>query len=330
MPRWSKEEDDNILEALSALDEEPIYSEFVEYHNELFKTERTELAYKARVLKIAKENNIVMNKSKTIWSDEDKELLITTIQKNPFNIDWSALEIKFSKPEINIRNMYNKLIESSEHITLCLEKCSKDVIFDLLKSNMHSCTSCIKTFYSQPKVWQDKEYCDVCYTTNFKDEIIERWEMIKEYSKSNAKDYCNICHMSVEYNNQIGTRFHFDHLNMFEKSDSICNLVRNGSDIEYIFKELEQCQVLCVSCHCLITQIENKCGFTRLKCNITRQYNKDKDEETKIKQEKEYLEKYKTCMSSVYDTLRDITQNYSSSSSSISYSSSSSSVGCHL
>lgn len=311
MSRWSKEEDDNILEALILIDEEPIYSEFVAYHNDLFKTKRTELAYKAHVLKIAKDNNIIFNKSKTIWSDKEKELFISAVQENPFDVDWSALATKFGRAETNIRNTYHKLIESSDHIDVCLGKCSKDTIISLLKSNTHECVDCHKAFYSLPKVWLDKEYCDICYTTNFTSDILKRWETIKEYSKSNDKDYCNICHIPVEYNNQIGTRFHFDHINMFEKSDSICNLVRNGTHIDTIIKEIEHCQVLCVSCHCLITQLENKCGFVRMKCNITRQYNKDKDEETKMKLEKEYLEKYKTFMSSVYDILRDITQSHS-------------------
>lgn len=324
MPRWSKEEDEVILETIILLDEELDYTELVKQHNLMFKTDRTELTYKVRVAKIAKDNNINLNKSKINWSDEDKELLIASVKENPFDVNWTVLAEKFGRTETNIRNTYNRLIESSEHIELCLERCSKDVLLDLLKTNTHNCVECRKAFYSSPKVWQNRDYCDVCYTVKFSSEIAKRWEVIKEYSKINDKDYCNICHMFVEYNNQIGTRFHFDHLNMFEKSDSICNLVRNGTPMEEIIKELEQCQVLCVSCHCLITQIETKCGFVRLKCNITRKYNKDKDEETKLQQEKEYLEKYKIFMTPVYDMLRDITKHHSSSDKS------DSSTLCHL
>jgi hypothetical protein len=85
MSRWSSEEDLSILETIQLLNEEPKYGELVEYHNNQFNKTRTEITYKARVNKIAKENDIKLTSS-TKWSEEDKEYIKKTVQADPFII----------------------------------------------------------------------------------------------------------------------------------------------------------------------------------------------------------------------------------------------------
>ena len=300
MSRWSSEEDLDILEQIQLLNEEPKYEELVEYHNNKFNKTRTELAYKARVNKIAKENDIKLTPS-IKWSEEDKEYIKSIVQSDPFNVNWSELAIKYNKSEQAIRNMYNNIVDSSEHIDLCISKCSKDKVLEILEINKKSCYKCSKVFYSYPKTWAENIYCDECYS-DFNEEVIKRWEIIKDYSKEKGKSYCNICRINVEYNSQIGSRFHFDHLNMFEKTNSICSYIKDGTDIDIIKKEIEQCQVLCISCHEMVTQLERKSGFTRAKLNITRNCNS----EEKIKMQKEYMEKYRKFTETMYEILREI------------------------
>ena len=55
--------------------------------------------------------------------------------------------------------------------------------------------------------------------------------------------------------------------------------------MDLIFKEIDKCQVVCIICHHKITTLEQKLGFTRIKTNLTRMFNKgEMSEEDYIKQ----------------------------------------------
>ena len=111
------------------------------------------------------------------------------------------------------------------------------------------------------RTWKDNIVCDTCWCHyDFERAII--WRQINDYKKYK----CNMCHKVKQFTDE---RFPYDHLNMFTKSDPICMMVQHGEPIEKIKKELDICQVLCVSCHHIVTDLEHKFGFIRIKKNLT-------------------------------------------------------------
>lgn len=122
---------------------------------------------------------------------------------------------------------------------------------------------CIQT--NTQHIWKGNTICDTCWA-NYSNVRKILWEKIKLYKKIQ----CAIC-KSVQ--NFIEERYHYDHLNMFNKDKSICSMVHEGVDIEDIYLEIDKCQILCLSCHHIVTDIENKLGFTRIKQSLTRSLN---------------------------------------------------------
>ena len=73
----------------------------------------------------------------------------------------------------------------------------------------------------------------------------------------------------------VKSSFNYDHLNMFDKLESVGTLVYNGNDIEIIINEVKKCQLLCVDCHSIVTKIEQKLGFTLIKINMKKEFEGD-------------------------------------------------------
>jgi hypothetical protein len=78
---------------------------------------------------------------------------------------------------------------------------------------------------------------------------------------------------------------HFDHINMFNKMDSICVMVNRGDDINTILGEVDRCQLICKSCHSIVTMVEKKLGFHSVKANITKKENNGEIIEEKEKED---------------------------------------------
>ena len=129
--------------------------------------------------------------------------------------------------------------------------------------NKCSCLNCNDVILEFPKnrIWRGKTFCDYCWDSR-RGERELMWIEINEYNKVK----CCICNKPKTCQ---GERFHYDHLNMFDKNDSICSMVDRGDDMKDIFSEIDRCQILCVSCHFLVTEIEKKKGFIRIKANMT-------------------------------------------------------------
>ena len=74
-----------------------------------------------------------------------------------------------------------------------------------------------------------------------------------------------------------------------------------------IYKEIDLCQIVCLPCHHLITDIENKIGFTRIKTSLTKKLNNDEiDEEEYKNQVKHYQIIYKMKMEGIYGQITSI------------------------
>lgn len=134
------------------------------------------------------------------------------------------------------------------------------------------CNECSAILYdiqiNTIRIWKSAYLCDTCWCSP--DKTTERADMWSDVTKYKPI-VCAIC--SRERTVGREERFHYDHVNMFEKSENVCSLVNAGVGLDTIRAELDKCQVLCLTCHHLVTDIEHKIGFTRIKQNMTRQLN---------------------------------------------------------
>lgn len=228
---------------------------------------------------------------------EEKADIIFEIQKNPIDPDWTSLAERYHRTENSLRGIYNSYISPEKHIALCLNSLTPEMIQQVMKSQETVCTTCKNVSYAYPKIWKSEKYCEVCYIEQFKEEIQLRWNIVNDYAKDTGKSECNICGIKAKYDSSIGSRFHFDHMNMFEKEDSISTMIQSGVSMEDIKSEIDHCQIVCISCHRIITAIERKCGFIRLKMKNTREKKDEKDENI--------TKEYQIIMNPIYDQLRN-------------------------
>lgn len=309
--RWSEKEDNHILELLNEYSKmcsinEINYEEMLYNHNKLFNTERTDDTYKARIKKIIKENNIEI-KTNNRWTEKDINYLIQAVQKDVYEIKWNEISEYLKRSETCIRNKYNELISAEEHLQSFLDNITLDNIQKITKQYEHQCTNCSKKCYSNIFIWDDIEYCEECFNELYSNHIEYRWDKVREYSIINNKYSCNICKKEAIFDNSITNRFHYDHIDMFDKGESICKMVRTGYLLEDIYKEIDKCQLLCLSCHTIITKIEHSSGFIRIKTNITKEFNKTNDKNKKEELNKYYSETYNKFMKNIYNIVKTIT-----------------------
>jgi hypothetical protein len=303
MSRWTKDEDDYILEFIQEIQDDINYTDLITAHNKTFNTKRTETTYKARMTKIAKENNISLNQ-KPHWTSEDKEYIVKKVHESPLDIKWEEIATHLNRSEDRVKRVYLDLIspqEQIEHSITNITEINLGVFIDKMK---YVCVACNRKQFTPLHEWQEKEYCDECYDTLFGEEIQTRWNHAHKYSVERNKVSCNLCSKQAIINNNIVSRFHYDHINMFDKSFSICELIKNGSSLTDIYNEIDKCQLLCISCHKLVTKIENQCGFVRYKKQILKEYNETNDIDTKEAKQKEYSNVYNNFMSNIYSLIK--------------------------
>jgi hypothetical protein len=176
-------------------------------------------------------------------------------------------------------NMYLKNINK---LSQKCNECNKNMIFIQIKTN---------------RIWKGNNICDGCWC-KYDNYRKLSWEQIKAYK--NIK--CEICCSIKRY---ISERYHYDHLNMFNKVNSICNMVNEGVNIEEIYDEIDKCHILCLSCHHIVTDIENKLGFTRIKQLLTRKLNQSEITEEEYNKQIIYYQKiYEEKMNFIYKEIK--------------------------
>ena len=227
--------------------------------------------------------------------DKIKHYILSNEEYNDYKIA-NELGINITK--------YKALYNSIPLWDLLKKQEIKEEYFDkVLEYSKYNCSLCNLTQYNSNSSSRDwKEYekiCDICWG-NYDEEREQLWENILNYMKNHN---CAIC--GIEKKNK-GHRFHFDHINMFDKKDSIFNMVSRGDEIETIIVELDKCQMVCISCHSIITHMENKFIFTKIKMNLTKQIKKKRitEEEYNLKC-KEYSILYREKMEKVYYMLKN-------------------------
>jgi hypothetical protein len=192
------------------------------------------------------------------WKQQIKEYLLTK---------------DLSDDTIHLETVSKQLHISIAHCTSLYKQIPK-VELQQRKLNVHkemqdmpflSCHECNrKVFVPQTntsRTWKGKSLCNTCFSTKM-EEREHIWKLIHDY-KSNQ---CAIC-LKTKQNKD--DRFHFDHINMFNKEANIYTMVSEGVDIIDLYKELDKCQLLCIECHHIVTYMERKTGFMSIKMSYT-------------------------------------------------------------
>ena len=205
------------------------------------------------------------------WTELEKAELVALVRAGPLTIDWSELAGKFKRKEPTLRRLYNQLVTPAEHVKCCVFSVDLETVSAIVNTEGFDCTGCQCHFFDLKQlIWQKKRYCLECHTVLFASSVQDRWNKVNEWLKHNGKCTCAICGRVAVYNRLTGQRFHLDHLNMFDKTGTVYCLVLDGSDFLLVEKELDKCQVLCTSCHSLVTTVEQRTGFCRLKQRFSR------------------------------------------------------------
>ena len=140
-------------------------------------------------------------------------------------------------PEIWLDRKMN-ISEYKKKADKCCCKCCGDVILE----------------FSKNKVWKGNILCDGCWIG------IEGRQINVNCCINQLYAICNKRH--------VGKCFHYNHLNMFDKSGSVCSMVDSiiYKDVSFL---IDKCQILCVPCHHIVTSIEQKLIYmTKLICHI--------------------------------------------------------------
>ena len=168
---------------------------------------------------------------------------------------------------------------------------------NIKKTECYEC-KCGLLDITKNKVWKGETLCDKCWYS-YKEERDLLWDKVRAYKKIE----CDIC---GKEKGSDGERFHYDHINMFDKSDSICCMIDKGCSITDIFLELDKCQILCLPCHHTVTEIETRLCFTRIKTSLTKRFNNEEiSEEEYINEKEKYEEIYGNKMKAIYGKLRN-------------------------
>ena len=126
-------------------------------------------------------------------------------------------------------------------------------IIEEIKRKYNKCQDCSSGVYYKLKQWGDTTICNTCYYKK-RDELSDK---IQQYMEEHGINTCKFCGKLRDSVNG----FHFDHINMFDKMGSVGNMIWTGADIDKIKNEIQKCQLLCISCHSLVTYYEQKLGF---------------------------------------------------------------------
>jgi len=151
--------------------------------------------------------------------------------------------------EIPLDDLLDRKIDFTQYLVKEIKKCYEcDTDLLIIQINTH-------------RIWKNTDICDSCWCKYSQERKII-WEQIKKYKQVQ----CVICSNVQKYKEE---RFHYDHLNMFDKNKSVCTMVNEGINIEEIYDEIYKCQIVCLQCHHMVTDIEHKLGFTRIKQSLT-------------------------------------------------------------
>ena len=144
-----------------------------------------------------------------------------------------------------------------EKVTKSVPKLTCDELRAIVTSLSSSCNDCSGVLFYKPRMWASLKLCYMCHKKRF----IEREKELLVYLTEKGHIACNFCgkFRTEPYD------FHFDHINMFTKTGTIGPMLFNGQELDKIKAEVDKCQLLCVSCHSVVTHMEHYYGFIKAK-----------------------------------------------------------------
>ena len=241
------------------------------------------------------------------WTDEQNALLKQLIIESPNEIDWEAIAQRVGHPAATCMTRYRDIVSPEEEIQISAKNLTLDTLKGIIEENKTVCSDCSCNFYTISSKWQGTDKCETCYFTKYQRDIDVMWGRIDTYLKETRNTTCRFCKKD-----KSNVTMNFDHLNMFIKGDAVCSMVRRGDAFEDIIKEIQNCQLICKSCHSLVTRIESMSGFRRAKTNLTRTKNgtmKDTEaipQEVADELERKYSKAYADSMEPVYALLEEL------------------------
>jgi len=156
-----------------------------------------------------------------------------------------------------------------ENKSICtpIQKLSEEELRHIVSKIEHRCYDCSGIIMYSPLKWEQLKLCYGCH----KQRLIPLSIELNNYMTEKGMTSCSFCN-KIRIN---PSDFHLDHINMFTKSGNIGNMLYNGCNIDNIKREIDKCQLLCVSCHAAVTHFEHKYGFIKAKkskrsCDIER------------------------------------------------------------
>ena len=158
-----------------------------------------------------------------------------------------------------------------------LHDITDDAIREIVVSRIQECI-CGKKLHMCKKFGEQRT-CYSCYIEKYN----ELSAKIEDYLKQIGMTECKIC--GIPRSGIAG--FNFDHINMFNKDDNVGLMICRGAEYHTIIEEINKCQILCISCHRMVTALEAKLGFFKAK-----------------RRKIESKEKYDTIMTRVYEIIR--------------------------
>ena len=145
-----------------------------------------------------------------------------------------------------------------------------------------------KCLYCDNKVLIN-ERCNECRESIRK----KNMEEMREYLFRKGVYGCAFC---KKPHTESMSGFHFDHLNIYDKTDNVGFMLSRYIDMTKVYEEIEKCQLLCTMCHAVITKMVVMNGFIRDKIRMKRGLLKTPIEELAAE--------YDTIMIPIYDEMR--------------------------
>ncbi len=158
---------------------------------------------------------------------------------------------------------------------------------------IRECEECTCRVYNR-FTWKGNKLCFQCRQKHVDILYLE----FSNFIRTDCQNRCAFCYK--EYGRY--QRFHFDHINMFSKEDSIGDMLLRGEEIEKIMEEAKKCQLLCYSCHMLVTNIEIKYGFIAKKAKINRLRKKGEQYNELLN---DYFKHYDVFMTPIYEQIKE-------------------------
>lgn len=220
-----------------------------------------------------------------------KELILCTPVSDTMDDD-----IKYVSNKLNISyNMCKTLFKEIPQKEIMERTMNLKGYIQELKSKKKLCEICkhpiLLVYKNTARIWKGQTVCDTCW-----DHYHDVREILRAKIDVYKPSHCVLCFKKKTRHE----RFHFDHINIFDKSYDVGTMIIEGHDIKQIYAEIDKCQLLCIECHNIITDLEVRTGFIKIKKQLAKQ--RDSDEKTKILAE--YKSQYQKMFSSIQKDLR--------------------------